>query len=70
MDIPQLIQSIESVTSSGKLETIDPQQQAQLYEACDRLRSQCESPVDKTLRLLYTVISLTIHSIDSAQKMS
>lgn len=55
MDIPQLIESIQLATSSGNLESLDPQQQAQLYEACDRLRSQCESPLDKTIRLLYTV---------------
>ncbi|KAJ5597707.1 hypothetical protein N7537_007791 [Penicillium hordei] len=54
MDFPQLIESIQLATSSSNLETLDPQQQAQLYEACDRLRSQCESPLDKTLRLLYT----------------
>lgn len=55
MDISQLIQSIESVNSSGNLADVDPEQRAQLYEACDQLRSQCETPVDKTLRLLYTV---------------
>ena len=55
MDIPQLIESIQLASSSGNLESLDPQQQAQLYEACDRLRSKCESPLDKTLRLLYTV---------------
>ncbi|CAI7648734.1 unnamed protein product [Penicillium glandicola] len=54
MDFPQLIESIQLASSSGNLESLDPQQQAQLYEACDRLRSQCESPLDKTLRLLYT----------------
>lgn len=54
MDISRLIESIDSVTSSGNLEAVDPQQRAQLFQACDRLRSQCESPVDKTLRLLYT----------------
>lgn len=57
MDISQLIESIESVGSSENLTGVDPQQRARLYEACDRLRSQCETPVDKTLRLLYTVIS-------------
>lgn len=55
MDFAQLIESIELATSSGNLESLDPQQQTQLYEACDRLRSKCESPLDKTLRLLYTV---------------
>lgn len=55
MDIPQLIESIKLVNSSGALETLDPQQRAELYQACDRLRSQCESPLDKTLRLSYTV---------------
>ncbi|KAJ5787336.1 hypothetical protein N7457_002326, partial [Penicillium paradoxum] len=54
MDISQLIESIDSVTASGNLETVDPQQRAELYEACNRLKSQCESPVDKTLKLLYT----------------
>lgn len=55
MDISQLIKSIDLVTSSGNLEAADPQQLAQLSQACDRLKSQCETPLDKTLRLLYTV---------------
>lgn len=55
MDIPQLIKSIDLVTSSGNLEAADPQQLAQLSQACDRLKNQCESPLDKTLKLLYTV---------------
>ncbi|KAJ6006795.1 hypothetical protein N7451_004739 [Penicillium sp. IBT 35674x] len=54
MDIPQLIKSIDLVTSSGNLEAADPQQLAQLSQACDRLKNQCESPLDKTLKLLYT----------------
>ncbi|KAF9889280.1 hypothetical protein FE257_007388 [Aspergillus nanangensis] len=53
MDIPRLIQSINLATASGNLD-VDPQQRAELYQACDRLKSQCESPLDKTLRLLYT----------------
>jgi hypothetical protein len=56
MDISQLIESIDSATSSGNLQTIDPQQRAQLFEACNRLKGQVESPLDKTLGLLYTVI--------------
>jgi hypothetical protein len=56
MDISQLVKSIDLVTSSGNLQTADPQQLAQLSEACDRLKSQCESPLEKTLGLLYTVI--------------
>jgi hypothetical protein len=64
MDISRLIESIDSVTSSGNLEAVDPQQRAQLFQSCDRLRSQCESPVDKTLRLLYTV-TLNLPGIDS-----
>jgi hypothetical protein len=55
MDISRLIESIDSVNSSGKLADVDPEQRAQLYEACERLRSRCETPLDKTLRLLYTV---------------
>jgi hypothetical protein len=55
MDISQLIKSIDLVTSSGSLETADPQQLAQLSQACDRLKSRCETPLDKTLRLSYTV---------------
>lgn len=66
MDVSALIESIQSATTSGKLETVDPKQRAQLYEACDRLGSQCESPVDKTLRLLYTVTSSPIPDIDSS----
>lgn len=65
MDISQLIESIDSVISSGDLEAVDPQQRAQLFQACDRLRSQCETPVDKTLRLLYTV-TLNLPRIDSS----
>ncbi|CAG7931716.1 unnamed protein product [Penicillium olsonii] len=54
MDISQLIESINQVASSGKLENVDPQQRTQLSEACDRLKRQCESPVDKTIKLLYS----------------
>lgn len=55
MEISRLIESIDSATSSGAVESLDEQQRAQLYSACDRLKSQCETPLDKTLRLLYTV---------------
>jgi hypothetical protein len=55
MDISQLIKSIDQVTSSENLDNVDPEQRAQLHEACKRLKSQCESPLDKTLGLLYTV---------------
>lgn len=65
MDVSALIESIQSATASGDLETVDPKQRAQLYEACDRLRSKCESPVDKTIRLLYTVTFGPIPDIDS-----
>lgn len=54
MEVSRLIESIDSATSSGAVEGLDEQQRAQLYSACDRLRSQCETPLDKTLRLLYT----------------
>ena len=66
MDVSELIESINSATSSGKLATVDPQQRTQLYEACQKLRDQIESPLDKTIRLTYTVNSHLNYDVDSS----
>ncbi|KAJ5914733.1 hypothetical protein N7504_003616 [Penicillium tannophilum] len=52
MDISQLLQSLNSVILSGRLD-VDEQQRAQLSQACDQLKSLCESPLEKTIKLLF-----------------
>ncbi|KAJ5650862.1 uncharacterized protein N7484_004585 [Penicillium longicatenatum] len=52
MVISQLLQSIKSVTSSGRVD-VDELQRAQLSQACDQLKSLCESPLEKTVKLLF-----------------
>lgn len=55
MSVPDLIKSINAVTASGELNSIDEQQRAELSSACDRLKAMCESPLEKTFKLLFTV---------------
>ncbi|BCS05416.1 uncharacterized protein AKAW2_81217S [Aspergillus luchuensis] len=54
MSVPDLIKSINAVTASGELNSIDEQQRAELSSACDRLKAMCESPLEKTFKLLFT----------------
>ncbi|GKZ36808.1 hypothetical protein AbraIFM66950_008040 [Aspergillus brasiliensis] len=54
MSVSNLIKSINAVTSSGELDSIDEQQRAELSSACDRLKAMCESPLEKTSKLLFT----------------
>ncbi|KAJ5633627.1 hypothetical protein N7528_001469 [Penicillium herquei] len=54
MDISQLIASINSLTASGDLGTVNEQQRNQLSQACDKLKKLCETPLEKTLKLLFT----------------
>ncbi|KAJ5287828.1 hypothetical protein N7478_003514 [Penicillium angulare] len=53
MDVSQLLLSINAITSSGQLATADPHQRAQLSRACDQLKGLCESPLEKTIQLLF-----------------
>ncbi|GCB21215.1 demethylsterigmatocystin 6-O-methyltransferase [Aspergillus awamori] len=54
MSVSDLIKSINAVTSSGELNSIDEQQRAELSSACDRLKAMCESPLETMFRLLFT----------------
>ncbi|RAK97329.1 S-adenosyl-L-methionine-dependent methyltransferase [Aspergillus ibericus CBS 121593] len=51
MSVAELIHSINSVTTSGALE-MDEQQRAELAKACNKLQEICESPQEKTFKLL------------------
>ncbi|KAI2895241.1 hypothetical protein CBS63078_4256 [Aspergillus niger] len=54
MSVSDLIKSINAVTSSGELNSIDEQQRAELSSACDRLKAMCESSLETMFRLLFT----------------
>ncbi|PYI09375.1 sterigmatocystin 8-O-methyltransferase precursor [Aspergillus sclerotiicarbonarius CBS 121057] len=53
MSIAELTHSINSVTTSGGLDKMDEQQRAELAKACNKLQGICESPQEKTLKLLF-----------------
>jgi hypothetical protein len=55
MDVSQLIQSINSVTATGQINNVDEQQRTQLSQACDQLKNLCESPLERTAKLLFSV---------------
>ena len=54
VDVSQLLESINSLTADS-LEGADQQQIAQLSQACDKLKSLCETPLEKTIKLLFAV---------------
>lgn len=54
VDLSQLLESINSVTADS-LDGADQQQITQLSQACDKLKSLCESPLEKTIKLLFAV---------------
>lgn len=58
MTISELIETINSATVSGQLDQVDEQQRAQLSQACDKLKALCESPLEKTMSILFSVCLL------------
>ncbi|CRG87037.1 Demethylsterigmatocystin 6-O-methyltransferase [Talaromyces islandicus] len=54
MAISELIEAINSVTLTSQLDQADEQQRAQLFQACDKLKALCESPLEKTMSILFS----------------
>ncbi|PWY69613.1 sterigmatocystin 8-O-methyltransferase precursor, partial [Aspergillus sclerotioniger CBS 115572] len=52
MSATDFINLINSVTTSGQLDNLDDQQRAEISKACNKLQEQCESPQEKTLKIL------------------
>lgn len=68
MSVSDLIKSINAVTSSGELNSIDEQQRAELSSACDRLKAMCESSLETMFRLLFTVCSISHYALLDTNK--
>ncbi|OOF91987.1 hypothetical protein ASPCADRAFT_509897 [Aspergillus carbonarius ITEM 5010] len=54
MGLAELINLINSVTTSGELDNLDDQQRAELSKASNKLHTLCESPEEKTVKLLFS----------------
>jgi hypothetical protein len=55
MSVSELIETINSATLTGQLDQVDEQQRAQLSQACGKLKALCESPLEKTMSILFSV---------------
>lgn len=55
MSVTDLIQTLQNMAETETVSALEEQERKQLLQACDRLKSKLESPVDLTTRLVFSV---------------